>query len=76
MSEEKTSEGYAFYCTCQPGRLVDLRKQAHTFCVGCGVFYHRMHDKAKTISGYVPPPTRENCLCNDCAQPVQGELFA
>jgi DNA (cytosine-5)-methyltransferase 1 len=28
------------------------------------------------ISVAVPPPTRENCLCKECAQPVQGELFA
>jgi len=29
--------------------------------LGCGLFYHRWHDKAKTIRNYVPPPSRETC---------------
>jgi hypothetical protein len=74
MSGKQTTEGYAFYCSCS--RLVDLRKVSSTFCIGCGLFYHRWHDKSETIQNYVPPPSRETCLCDECAQPVQGELFA
>lgn len=54
MTDEK---GYAFYCSCS--RLVDLRKNSSTFCIGCGLFYHRWHDKSETIRNYVPPPSRE-----------------
>jgi len=71
MSAE-SEQGYAFYCDCS--RLVDLRKKKFTFCIGCGVFYHRWHNLSNGVSGYVPPPSKETCLCEEC-NPAQQELF-